>query len=95
MAKKTSDLQRHIAEFKKEHPDLAADFDAGYRDFEIGALLRQAREEAGITQEELADRIHTQKTNISRLERHAEDVKLSTLRRVAEALGKRVELKLT
>lgn len=94
MPKKISDLQRHIEEFKKDFPDLGKDFDAGYRDFEIGVLLRQAREDAGMTQEQLAERIHTQKTNISRLERHAEDVKLSTLRRVAGALGKRVELKL-
>jgi ribosome-binding protein aMBF1 (putative translation factor) len=94
MPKKKSDLERHIEEFKNDYPDLAEDFESEYRDFEIGVILRQAREDAGMTQEDLANRIHTQKTNISRLERHAEDVKLSTLRRVARALGKRVELKL-
>ena len=39
-------------------------------------MLRQARESAGITQEELARRLKTQKTAISRIENHAEDIKL-------------------
>jgi DNA-binding XRE family transcriptional regulator len=65
-----------------------------YRDFEIGVLLKQAREAAGLTQKELADRIGTKKTAISRLENHAEDIKLSTLRKVTHALGRRLELTL-
>jgi transcriptional regulator with XRE-family HTH domain len=69
-------------------------FEEGYREFKIGVLLRQAREEAGLTQEQLADLIHTKKTAISRLENHAGDIKLSTLRRVAKALGKQLELSL-
>ena len=42
--------------------------------------------------EELALRLKTQKTAISRIENHAEDIKLSTLDRVAKALGKRLEV---
>jgi len=53
-------------------------------------MLRQAREEAGLTQEELARRIHTKKTAISRIENHAEDIKLSTLEKFANALGKQL-----
>ena len=53
-------------------------------------MLRQARESAGLTQEELARRLNTRKTAISRIENHAEDIKLSTLERVAAALGKQV-----
>jgi len=41
---------------------------AGYEQFKIGVMLKQAREEAGITQEELAARMHTKKTAISRIE---------------------------
>lgn len=88
------DLEKSIAKWKKASPKAAEGFEDGYRDFKIGVLLRQAREKAGISQAELAKRIHTQKTAISRLENQAEDVKLSTLRRVARALGKRVEVKL-
>jgi transcriptional regulator with XRE-family HTH domain len=57
-------------------------------------LFKQARESAGMTQEELDRRLKTKKTAISRIENHAEDVKLSTLEKVAHALGKRLEVKI-
>ena len=44
------------------------------------------------TDKELALRLKTQKTAISRIENHTEDIKLSTLDRVAKALGKRLEI---
>jgi HTH-type transcriptional regulator/antitoxin HipB len=89
-----SDLDRYIKRRKKTDPDFASGFDEGYRDFKIGVILRQAREEAGLTQEELADRVGTQKTAISRIENHAEDIKLSTIQKVAKALGKNLEISL-
>jgi transcriptional regulator with XRE-family HTH domain len=45
-----------------------------------------------LTQEDLANRLNTKKTAISRIENHAEDIKLSTLDRVAKALGKRLQI---
>ena len=57
-------------------------------------MLRQARESAGLTQEELAKRLNTKKTAISRIENHAEDIKLSTLGRVAAALGKQLQVRI-
>lgn len=89
-----SDVEKYIAARKKRDPEFAAGFEESYREFEIGVLLKTAREEAGLTQEELAHRIGTKKTAISRLENHAEDIKLSTLRKVTHALGKRLELTL-
>jgi len=55
-------------------------------------MLRQARENAGLTQEELAKKLNTKKSAISRIENHAEDIRLSTLEKVAEALGKTLTL---
>jgi transcriptional regulator with XRE-family HTH domain len=49
---------------------------------------------AGLTQEELASRLKTKKTAISRIENHAEDIKLSTLERIATALGKQLKIKI-
>ena len=89
-----SDLDRYIKIRKRTDPDFARGFDEGYRNFKIGVILRQAREEAGLTQEELADRVGTQKTAISRIENHAEDIKLSTIQKVAKALGKSLEISL-
>lgn len=87
-----SDLKKYIATRKKTDKKFSDGFDEGYEQFKIGIVLRQARESAGLTQEELANRLRTKKTSISRIENHAEDIKLSTLDRVAKALGKRLEV---
>ncbi len=90
-----SDLKKYIAERKKRDKKFAKGFDDGYEQFKIGVMLRQAREKAGLTQEELARRLKTKKTSISRIENHAEDIKLSTLKRTASALGKRLQVSIT
>ncbi|MGD1153659.1 MAG: helix-turn-helix transcriptional regulator [Syntrophales bacterium] len=87
-----SDLKKYIADRKKKDKEFANGFDEGYEQFKIGIVLRQARESAGLTQEDLANRLNTKKTAISRIENHAEDIKLSTLDRVAKALGKRLQI---
>ena len=87
-----TNLKRYISERKKRDKVFAKGFEEGYEQFKIGVILRQARESAGLTQEELAKRLKTKKTAISRIENHAEDIKLSTLERVAIALGKRLEV---
>jgi HTH-type transcriptional regulator/antitoxin HipB len=89
-----SDLQKYIEKRKARDSEFAKDFDAGYEQFKIGVMLKQARQQAGYTQEELAARLHTKKTAISRIENHAEDIKLSTLERFAEAIGKRLTLQI-
>ena len=63
-----------------------------YKDFKIGVLLKMARENAGLTQEQVAQKLSTKKSAISRIENHAEDIRLSTIERFAEAVGKRIEL---
>jgi HTH-type transcriptional regulator/antitoxin HipB len=82
------DLDRYVEKRKKTDKEFAKDFDVGYEDFKIGYLLRNARHMSGITQDELARRLRTSKSAISRLENHAEDVRLSTLKKIAKALGK-------
>ena len=89
-----SDLQKYIENRKRNDPQFAQGFEAGYEQFKIGVKLKQARLEAGMTQEELAKRLHTQKTAVSRIENHAEDIKLSTLEKYVEATGKRLTLKI-
>ena len=58
-----------------------------------GGLWIAARA-AGVTQEKLARITKTKKSAISRLENHAEDIRLSTVSRVARALGKVVRIEL-
>ena len=52
------------------------------------------RVRAGITQEMIAKKLHTKKSAISRIENHAEDIRLSTLGKYARALGKRLKVEL-
>jgi HTH-type transcriptional regulator / antitoxin HipB len=89
-----SDLKRYIEKRSKRDKHFADGFETGYATFKIGVLLRQAREESGLTQEEVARRLHTKKSAISRIENHAEDVRLSTLRRYADAIGANLQIKL-
>ena len=86
------DLERYIEKRKKNNPEFAKDFEAGYNDFKIGILLKQARIESRLTQEEIAKKLHTKKSAISRIENHAEDIKLSTLKKFAHAVGKELNL---
>jgi ribosome-binding protein aMBF1 (putative translation factor) len=90
-----SDVRRYIADRTERDREFAENFEEGYADFKIGVMLRQAREAAGLTQEEVARRLQTKKSAISRIENHANDVRLSTLRRYADAVGADLQIRLT
>jgi DNA-binding XRE family transcriptional regulator len=85
-----SDLQKYVKNRKKSDLEFAKAYDSGYEEFKIGVVLREARRKSGLTQEELARRVHTTKSAISRIENHAVDIKLSTIEKVANALGKKI-----
>ena len=88
------DLEKYIEKRKQRSHAFADGFETGYEQFKIGVMLRTAREEAGLTQDELAGRLRTKKSAISRIENHAEDIRLSTLEKFAEAIGKRLSLRI-
>ena len=89
-----SDLKKYISKRKEQDKVFSLNFDEGYQAFKIGALLKEARESEGVTQEELSSRLSTKKSAISRIENHAEDVKLSTIEKFASSLGKNVEIRI-
>ncbi|PBJ13249.1 helix-turn-helix domain-containing protein [Flavobacterium sp. ACN6] len=61
--------------------------------FIISEMLKEARKEANLTQEQLADKTGTKKSYISKLENGKGNVQLSTLIRIFEiGLNKRVGL---
>ena len=60
----------------------------------MGVILRQAREKAGMTQDEVARKLKTKKSAISRMENHAEDIRLSTIQKYAKALGKSIRVEI-
>ena len=90
-----SDLKKYIKKRKSRDPRFAVDYDSGYEQFKIGVILKKAREEASLTQAKLAAKLNAKKSAISRIENHAENIKLSTLGKIANALGKELRLEVT
>ncbi len=69
------------------------EFEIKAKAFAIGEILREARKEAHMTQEQLARKTGTRKSFISRIENGHSDIQLSTLYRLVEiGFGKRVNL---
>ena len=89
-----SDLKKYVEKRKARDPEFAERYEVGYLEFKIGVLFRQAREEAGLTRAEVAQKLNTQKSAISKIENHAEDMRLSTLGKYARAVGKKLHFSL-
>ena len=87
-----SDLKKYVSKRKSIDIEFAEGYDEGYQSFKIGVLFKQAREASGLTQEQLAEKLHTKKSAISRIENHAEDIRLSTLEKFAAVLGRKLEI---
>ena len=69
------------------------EFEIKAKAFAIGEILRDARKEISMTQEELANKTGTRKSFISRIENGHSDIQLSTLYRLVEiGFGKKVNL---
>ena len=60
------------------------EYEMNSKAFRLGVMIREARKEAHLTQEQLAERANTKKSYISRIERDASDIRLSTLMRIIE-----------
>ncbi len=88
-------MQRYREARLKRDPDFAKGYEEGYQQFKLGVILKLARQQAGLTQAQVAKKLRTNKSAISRIERHAKDMRLSTLHNYAKALGKRVTLDLS
>lgn len=86
------EFREYIGNKIKENPKLKETLWEGYEDFKIGVILKEARRESGMTQEEVADRLKTTKSVVSRIENHAEDIRLSTLEKFVKALGKNIKI---
>ena len=69
------------------------DFEEKAQYFVISEMLKEARKEAKMTQQQLAEKIGTKKSYISRLENGKCDIQLSTLYKIFEfGLGKQINL---
>ena len=60
---------------------------------DVADQLRSVRKAQGMTQESLAERVGTKKSNISRLESGRYNPSLDFLVKVADGLGKQIQIK--
>ena len=80
---KFSDLKKkwmEDPEFRKEYDALAPEFD-------VSEMLVSMRRQGQLTQEQMAERLHTTQSAVARLESGKQDPKLSMLRAYADAAG--------
>ncbi len=94
-------MRKHITTFDDHLDDRygkigteeRTSFEIKAKAFAIGEVIREARKEARMTQEQLAERTGTKKSFISRIENGHSDIQLSTLYKLLEiGLGKNVNL---
>ena len=65
----------------------------GYKNFKLGALIHEARLKKGLTQEELAQKVGTSKSYISKIENNIKEVRISTLQKIVQlGFGGQLEL---
>jgi DNA-binding XRE family transcriptional regulator len=69
------------------------ELEAGYESFKMGALIHDTRIEMGLTQEQLAEKVGTTKSYISKIENNIKEARISTLQKIVElGFGGRLEL---
>lgn len=58
-----SDVEKYIKKRKRSDAKFADSFEVGYSNFKIGIVLKQAREKAGMTQDEVGRRLRTKSSS--------------------------------
>lgn len=89
-----------LKEFKdknygKRGTESRDELESGYEAFKVGALIQHTRIELGLTQEELAEKVGTTKSYISKIENNIKEARVSTLQKIIElGFGGKLELKI-
>lgn len=69
------------------------ELEAGYESFKMGALIHNTCIEMGMTQEQLAEKVGTTKSYISKIENNIKEARISTLQKIVElGFGGHLEL---
>ena len=86
-------IDREIGQLGSKKRDK---FESDYESFKLGVLLLQARQERGLTQDQVAQLAGTNKSYISKLEKDMKDIRFSTLQRIiTEGLGGHLNLSIS
>lgn len=94
MSKKLNDLDRLESKLM-EDPAFVSEYKASKPFAELTMQIIRARYDAGLTQKQLAEKIGTRQSVVSRIESFDYGgMSLRTLQRIAEALGLEVDIQL-
>ena len=74
-----------------QDPELRSNFEAESLRLESAVALLKAREDAGLTQRELAKRVDVPQSTIARIER-GNNTSVDTLSKIANALGNKLKV---
>lgn len=88
-----SDVDRMIKRRAKKTPGFEAKVDSDLAELRVGLIVKELRQKNKLTQEELAQKLKTTKSAISRLENSSGGARLETLEKVAQAFGKELVMK--
>lgn len=88
-----SDMQKYINK-RLETPEFKKHWEESRLEYEVARQLIQLRKQVGLTQEELAHKLHTRQSEISRIESGDQNISLEKLRRIAETMGGSVEIRI-
>ena len=81
--KNLTSFESHLDEqYGKRGTKLREEYEQEFEAFKLGVLILEMREKNNLTQEQLADKCGTTKSYISRIEKNASDIRLSTLMRI-------------
>lgn len=75
-----------------QDPAFRAAYDALEQEFAIAGQMIEARARAGLTQAQLAERMHTSQSAIARLESGRSKPSVATLEKVAAATGSKLRM---
>jgi len=95
--KKITTFEEHLdIQYGKKGSEQRDKFEADSISFRLGEMLKEERIKAKLTQEQLAEKIGTKKSYISRIEAGKSDIQISTFYRIIElGLSKRLNISIS
>jgi len=91
MSKKMIGVEETFVAWRQD-PAYRKAYDALDEEFTLASAMIEARSNAGISQGEIAARMHTSQPTVARLESGQGNPSLNTLRRYAKATGTRLKI---
>jgi DNA-binding XRE family transcriptional regulator len=97
MSKRSKSLHNALKKHVYNDPEAYAEYQAFNLQLELAEQMKKARERMDLTQEDVAEMMHTKKQAISRLEsatdEHKNSPSLKTLIKYAVAIGYKLQIK--